>query len=103
MDISEISTAELKDLLEKIPSELKRRERSERVNLLRDLEKIAAERGYSLADIVGSTDSMPKKSTVSAKFKHPDNPSITWSGRGRKPQWVVDFLTNGGKIESLAI
>lgn len=26
----------------------------------------------------------------------------TWSGRGRKPKWVEDYLTQGGKLEELA-
>lgn len=27
----------------------------------------------------------------------------SWSGRGRKPKWVEDHLTKGGKIEDLLI
>jgi DNA-binding protein H-NS len=28
---------------------------------------------------------------------------LTWSGRGRQPKWIAEFLVKGGKIESLAI
>jgi DNA-binding protein H-NS len=37
------------------------------------------------------------------KYRHPEDSALTWSGRGRKPRWVVEFLAKGGKIESLAI
>ena len=101
MDISQISTQELKDLLNQIPAELKRRERSERVNLLRDLEKLASERGYSLSDIVSDTKST--KAPVAIKYKHPESNELTWTGRGRKPAWVVEHLNSGGSLESLAV
>lgn len=36
------------------------------------------------------------------KFRHPENPSIGWSGAGRKPQWVLDWIGKGGTLEQLA-
>ena len=35
--------------------------------------------------------------------RHPEDGALTWSGRGRQPKWVAEFLAKGGKIESLAI
>src|SRR3954447_26758367 len=29
-----------------------------------------------------------RRSEVAAKYANPDNPSETWSGRGRQPKWV---------------
>ena len=35
----------------------------------------------------------PKKGKVRAKYKHPENPNLTWTGRGRStPQWALDYL-----------
>ncbi|WP_354001976.1 H-NS histone family protein [Stagnihabitans tardus] len=34
-------------------------------------------------------------------YKHPENPTITWSGRGRKPAWYTAHLESGGKREDL--
>lgn len=36
------------------------------------------------------------------KYCHPENSLITWSGRGRKPTWVDDWLKNGGTLEELS-
>ena len=41
-----------------------------------------------------------KQSKVAVKYK---KGSHAWSGRGRKPQWVVDHLSGGGKIEDLLV
>jgi DNA-binding protein H-NS len=43
------------------------------------------------------------RSLVVAKYRDPTNPSQTWSGRGGKPQWVLDHLAAGGAMEELTI
>lgn len=35
-----------------------------------------------------------------AKYQIDD---LTWSGKGRKPQWVIDHLATGGKLEDIEI
>ncbi|MDZ4066259.1 MAG: H-NS histone family protein, partial [Tabrizicola sp.] len=38
-----------------------------------------------------------------AKYRHPENAALTWSGRGRKPNWFIDALVDGTEPEDLAI
>ena len=45
MELSNIPLAELKQLLESIPAEIKRREKDEKAQALKDLQAFAAERG----------------------------------------------------------
>lgn len=40
--------------------------------------------------------------TSEARYKDPVSGS-TWTGRGRKPQWVADHLAKGGKLEDFSI
>lgn len=37
------------------------------------------------------------------KYRSSIDPSLTWTGKGRKPEWVVTYLANGGKLEDLLI
>ncbi|MBS1188941.1 MAG: hypothetical protein H6R10_733 [Rhodocyclaceae bacterium] len=38
-----------------------------------------------------------KKSTVrEVPYAHPENLDLTWSGRGKQPRWVVEFLARDG-------
>jgi len=37
------------------------------------------------------------------RFRNPANPSQTWSGRGRRPQWIKDAEANGTPLEAMAI
>jgi DNA-binding protein H-NS len=40
---------------------------------------------------------------VEPKFRNPEDPSETWSGRGRQPRWVMAFLAAGRAIDDLRI
>ena len=66
------------------------------------LEAIAQEMGYSFADLIGVEVKTTRAPAV-AKYRHPENAALTWSGRGRKPQWFVAALTSGKSADDLAI
>ena len=66
------------------------------------LDAIAKEMGYSLADLIGA-EVKPTRAPATAKYRHPENPGLTWSGRGRKPLWFVAALDAGKAPEDLAI
>ncbi|NTV09169.1 MAG: ParB/RepB/Spo0J family partition protein [Zoogloea sp.] len=34
-------------------------------------------------------------------YRHPDDPRIAWSGRGKKPKWVEDWLASGHTFDEL--
>jgi DNA-binding protein H-NS len=38
-----------------------------------------------------------------AKYQNRIDPNLTWTGKGRKPEWVITFLANGGTLEELEI
>ena len=40
---------------------------------------------------------------VSPKYRNPDQPSETWSGRGKQPRWLVAQLRLGKRIEDFSI
>ena len=66
------------------------------------MEALARELGYFLAELVG-TDTKTYRAPAAAKYRHPENPALTWSGRGRKPQWFVEALTGGTTASDLEI
>ncbi|CAM5555828.1 H-NS histone family protein [Frigidibacter albus] len=52
---------------------------------------VALARGYSLAEFVGA-EVKTARAPAPAKYRPPENPALTWSGRGRKPQGIADAL-----------
>ena len=105
MDISNLTAAQLRDLQQQIPAEIKRREAEEKLNILSEVKAFAKSRGYSLEELVGQEIKVPKatRATVKAKYRHPGDASLQWSGRGRQPKWVQAWLAGGGKLETLTI
>ncbi len=110
MDLSSLNIDQLKDLLKKVPAEIKRRTEeatsAAREAAIEKLKAIAREHGYSLEELAGTKK--PRKSSgarkpVAAKYANPSNPSETWTGRGRKPLWVQAALNQGKSLESLLI
>ena len=81
------------------------------VNTLFDyqLEQTARDLGYSLAELAGSArkgrraGSKRVSAPGEAKYADPNDPSQTWSGRGRRPRWMVDAMSRGMKPEDLEI
>ncbi|MBK7416327.1 MAG: H-NS histone family protein [Dechloromonas sp.] len=40
---------------------------------------------------------------VKVKYRHPEDASLEWTGRGRKPKWVEAWLVSGKNMEALGI
>lgn len=73
----------------------------ERQDLRRKMESMAAAQGFSVAELFGAVRGKGKVSV--AKYANPDNRSETWTGRGRKPNWLVAKLKKGSKLADFAI
>jgi hypothetical protein len=37
------------------------------------------------------------------KYRHPEESSLEWSGKGRQPKWVEAYIEQGGTLESLEL
>lgn len=103
MDITTISTVDLKAILEKIPAEIKRREAEDKKRIRKELEELAKKSGYSLDELLGEAAEKVVKvrKPVAVKYRTPDGQE--WTGRGRQPKFVVEFLANGGTLEQIAV
>jgi DNA-binding protein H-NS len=43
------------------------------------------------------------KSNLPARYRHPDDPSITWSGKGRAPSWLIQLEEQGRSREEFMV
>ena len=66
------------------------------------LEAKARELGVSLEAIMGVSGGR-KKTVAAAKYRHPENAALTWTGRGRTPKWVVDHEAQSRSRDDLLI
>ncbi|WP_146345929.1 H-NS histone family protein [Phaeobacter marinintestinus] len=104
INLDAMSRKELIQLKSDIDAALKSAEVRERKEALKAAESAAAEFGFSLDELSGGTKTRAGKTTKSpAKYRNPANPEDTWTGRGRKPRWVHEAISNGVDITELEI
>ncbi|APG48347.1 H-NS family nucleoid-associated regulatory protein [Phaeobacter porticola] len=103
VDLTSMSRKELLELQTGVEKALKDAEQRERIEALKAAEEAAARFGFSLDEIAGSGRTTTKKTKAAPKYRNPQNPEETWTGRGRKPHWVHAALTSGVDISDLEI
>jgi len=70
--------------------------------------------GFSLNDLFSGTltkkaagrdkgDKPAVRRPVAIKYRDPQNPESTWTGRGMKPRWIRDKLDTGAKIDDFLV
>jgi DNA-binding protein H-NS len=96
------------DDLDKIQAEIAKLQKqaenmiaSRKASLIEEMKANIKTYGITLKDL-GLTDKSPAKSgfVVPIKYRFKDQ---TWTGRGRQPKWVDDFLAAGGKLEDVLV
>ena len=101
-DLEALSLTELKKLQKDLAKAISTFEDRQKADARAEVEALAREMGFSLTDLVG-TNAKATRAPASAKFRHPENPALTWSGRGRKPRWFLDALSVGKTEDELTI
>lgn len=100
-DLDRMSLRELKELELKVQRARASVQDRSRAELRKKVEAMIADAGFKVSDIFGGRGG--KGRTVAAKYANPDDPSETWTGRGRKPRWLTAKLQDGAKIEKFLI
>lgn len=102
MDLSNMSVGDLRNLQEKIKQEMKKREHHEVAKAREQILAIAQSVGMPLKDLIGSGIRV-KTGTVAVRYRHPDNSAQQWTGRGRQPKWVKEWVDGGKSIDLLRV
>jgi DNA-binding protein H-NS len=100
-DLDKMSLKELQEFELKLKKAKAQAQDKTRGELRQKIEKIVADAGFKMSDLFGGRGG--KGRTVAAKYANPDDPSETWTGRGRKPKWLSAKLSEGGRSEKYLI
>ena len=100
IDPTALDRDELVQLSRDVEKALKSYEKRKRDEALREMELVAQKHGIALKDVVQGG---PKRSVQVPKYKHPENPALTWSGRGRQPAWFKEAMDAGRSRDDLLV
>ncbi len=95
-DLEKMSYAELTAMEARIGRLIMERRDAERTELRGKLAELAREHGFDIRELVGRGKG--RNGSVAVKYRDPQNPSNTWTGRGRMPRWMAAAL-KGGKAK----
>ena len=99
--LDKLSYPALLDLQKRVEAAIGERKASNARDVKHKLEEMARKSGFSVSELFGGT--RVKRSPAVIKFRNPKDASQTWSGRGRKPNWLVDAVKKGAKMESFSV
>lgn len=99
--IDTMTYKELLDLQEQVKAAIAERRAAEQDQLKRKVLALARQSGVDVSELFGAR-SLRKGKKPGVKYRNPADPTQTWTGRGRKPKWLVEALGKGAKMERFA-
>ena len=114
IDFTKYSLDQLLALRHELDKQIVACEQASRAEALEKARAAALAAGYKLEDLVGLQQPEsagarrgPKpgstRGSVPPKYANPNDPSQTWTGRGRTPAWFNEILATGAGRDSMLI
>ena len=103
-DLSKFSLEELKAIIRDAEKQIESTVAGKLKIAKKAAEDAAKRHGFSLNEVLGvSSRTKSSKPKAPPKYKNPENPNQTWSGRGRQPAWFKTALEKGKAPSDFAI
>jgi len=101
INLSQLSRTELEVLVKDIEVRMVELEKENKERAYAEMLAIAEKYEVSFQAIVDQFGKPTKKSTSKGvpRFANPNDPSQTWTGRGRRPTWLTEAVQSGIPIE----
>lgn len=120
IDINSLSAKELDALINQAKKRRTTLSKRKPIATVRNkLTQLARAEGYSIAELFGaaapdsgrrgSAAKAPAKKAakntgkVAPKYRNPDNPTETWTGRGKQPRWLAAQTASGRNLADFLI
>lgn len=103
MEYDKLSIGELQEVIARAEHAIVERREQDLEALRKEVVRLINGRGFEVEDVFSRLAKVKPKNKVTPIYRDPGNPSNTWTGRGRKPKWVVALIEAGATLESLKI
>ena len=103
INVDKMSLKELVALEGKIQGAIAEARTRERSEVKGKVAALALSHGFSVFELFDGKGRAKSKSPSVAKYANPDDPTDTWTGRGRKPNWLLARLKKGAKLSEFEI
>lgn len=101
LNLLAMSLTELRDLQKSVAKAISTFEARQKAEARGKVEMLAKELGFTLVELAEIGEPKRKRAPSTKLYRHPENPTLTWSGRGRKPSWFAAHVDAGKDPEEL--
>ena len=101
-NMSDLSESQLQAMIADAEKALKDKKDIKKKEVLAQMKALAASIDVSF-EIKEGKKSLRKGLKVPPKYRHPNDPSKEWTGRGMQPGWVRGLIGEGYSLEQIAI
>lgn len=99
-----LSLKQLISMRDRLDAKIEEQRKEDRDDTRRALVELAEKRGFAFSDFVDAAGKKKgSRGPVAIKYRNPDNPSETWTGRGKRPRWLVAKLGKSGRVEQFEV
>lgn len=106
-NVDKLTLKELVELEAKVQKAIAAARDRDRSELKKKMAELAQNHGFTVNELFGGGRAgkagAKGKSVGVARYANPDDKSDTWTGRGRKPNWLLERLKKGAKIADFEI
>jgi DNA-binding protein H-NS len=106
IDLKNLSPKELQSLIANASAQMQEAKSSQIQDIRKKIDTLLSNAGLDLADVyptrggrAGKSGKTGKRGPVPPKYRNPEDPSQTWTGRGKRPLWFVAALKKRGVTE----
>ncbi|MGO2278861.1 MULTISPECIES: H-NS histone family protein [unclassified Psychrobacter] len=101
IDLENLNVEELRAITENAQQLIAKKQHQRLYDAYMQFEQIAEDSNATIEEILKAGEKLEKKRSI--KYRNTSDHSETWTGRGRKPTWLVEALAAGRDIEDFAI
>lgn len=101
MDFYKFSISELQEMIACAENAIVEKRNKDKESLRAEIIKLVENRGFAIGEIFPDIPKTKAKSKTAPIYRDPDNYENTWSGRGRKPKWLLSLIEAGIRLEDL--
>ncbi|WP_201533127.1 H-NS family nucleoid-associated regulatory protein [Psychrobacter immobilis] len=101
IDLDSLNVDELRAITENAQQLIAKKQHQRLYDAYMQFEKISEESDATIEEILQAGEKLEKKRNI--KYRNTNDNEETWTGRGRKPTWLVEALAAGHDVEDFAI
>ena len=101
IDLENLDVEQLRAITENAQQLIDQKQHQRLYDAYMQFEQIAEDADSSIDEILKAGEKLEKKRSI--KYRNTDNSEETWTGRGRKPTWLVEALPAGHELNEFAI